>query len=495
MAMIGERTRLAHFVLRDCLSATNTRLSKVFFTDDWDHNGGDHNGGDEQRDRVVPVFSPSYQPPAVSYDLNPPGYVSPDDSASDTEEEGGQEVGARFEWQHMLTNVLEGDVFKSEKTRLSTASLATTTLAKGFEYVGEGKTGKRQRAYAIWLLVRAKVRGTSPEEESRYIVEARAKVDDVLQEVLKFRVAEPVRGPDDLPIDDDARAKNAEDQVAGLLQRVDWCETLYPSTKALALEKERVQDLDLVTRLEALRSWHAITRRLAVTIGILKKWTGEDWETLSSISIDQAAAPVQLAFVAGIVREDTLQVTFQKRLLLDLHSIVNVAKSAMSDLGPEFESMNLPGFSSDLLRLALFPSRLVQEVLRHRLDSVTNIHDPSVVLIDQLTDGLRMSLWTACEIKKQYVDVAEHDPVSGWQLPARVEEYDETLLAALRFFFKLLHWKLKSPSRAIYFKETEIVESEWGFLSGVTEQIDGGDLLVGEHFRRVVISRSFFLGR
>ncbi|KAK4704398.1 mitogen-activated protein kinase kinase kinase, partial [Phenoliferia sp. Uapishka_3] len=475
---------------------------EVFFTDDWDPNA------DEQRDRPAPVLS-SYQPPLVSYNLNPPGYVSPNHSGSDTEEEGSKEVDARFEWQHMLSNVLDGDVLKSEKTRLSTASLSTTTLARGFEYVGEGKTGKRQRAYAIWLLVRAKVRGTSPEEESRYIVEARAKVDDVLQEVLKFRVQDLVRKEGEPPIGADARAKHAEDQVGGLLQRVDWCETLYPSTNALALEKEKMRDLELVTRLEALRSWQAITRRLAVSIGILKKWTGEDWETLSTIHKKEPAsevvvevtkpegeengsgspeikatpkAPETLAFVAGIVREDTLQITFEKRLLSDLYSLVNVAKSAMTDLGPEFESMNLPGFSSDLLRLALFPSRLVQEVLRTRIESLANIHDPSVTLIDQFTDTLRKTLWTACEIKKQYIDIAETDPVAGWQLPARVEEYDETLLAALRYFFKLLHWKLKSPSRAIYFKETEIVENEWGFLSGVTEQIDGGDLLVGEHF-------------
>ena len=187
------------------------------------------------------------------------------------------------------------------------------------------------------------------------------------------------------------------------------------------------------------------------------------------------------------MREDTLQVMFEKRLLSDLYSLVHVAKAAMTDLEPEFKAMNLPGFSSDLLRLALFPSRLVQEVLRGRLDSLASILDPSAALIDQLTDTIRMTLWTACEIKKQHIDMAKTNSVSGWQLPSRVAEYDEMLLAALRYYFKLLHWKLKSPSRAIYVKETKIVENEWGFLRGVTEQIDGGDLLVGEHFRRVLI--------
>lgn len=437
--------------------------------------------------------SSSYQRPAVSYDLTPAlpfDHVEPPESEQGSgDEELEEEEQARFEWQHMLSNVLQGDVLKSEKTRISTASLSTTSLANNFEFATGGNSSKRQRAYAIWLLVRAKVRGRSPEEESRYIEEARVQVDEVLDEVVKFRVVDllPQGG---IAIEDTVRQRNAMDQVAGLLKRVDWCESLYPSTKALALEKERVSETQVVTRLEALRSWQQITRRIEVTIGILKKWTGSDWEALSSQQSKDGIVPgapiPALAFVEVIVREDSLQTTFQKRLLSDLASLVHVAKATMIELSPSFFAMNLPGFTADLLALAVFPSRLAQEALRTRLESVANIHDPSVVLIDQLTGDLRKGLDTACDIKRQYSLIAEPDPVSGWSLPERVEEYEETLLSALRFFFKLLHWKLKSPSKAIYFKETEIVESEWGFLSAVTEQIEGGDLLVGEHFRFVL---------
>lgn len=453
------------------------------FGDEYDQGIND----DAQRDRPAPVASSSYQRPAVFYDLTPANYVEPVDASEGGSEDDGAEVDERFEWQHMLSNVLQGDVLKSEKTRISTAFLSTTSLANNFEFASGGNSSKRQRAYAIWLLVRAKVRGRSADEESRYIEEARAKVDDVLKEVVRFRVVDLKGQPGAPLVDDVVRQRNAADQVAGLLKRVDWCESLYPSTKALALEKERVGQQDVVGRLEALRSWQQITRRLQVTIGILQKWTGSDWEKLSTPQTNEDAAlgatRPALAFVEVIVREDTLQATFQKRLLSDLYSLVHVAKAAMIDLNPDFVALNLPGFTSDLLRLAIFPSRLAQEALRTRLESVANIHDPSVVLIDQLTGDLRKILDTACEIKKQYLEIAEPDPVSGWSLPGRVEDYEETLISGLRFFFKLLHWKLKSPSKAIYFKETEIVESEWGFLSIVTEQIEGGDLLVGEHFR------------
>lgn len=394
----------------------------------------------------------------------------------------------------MLNNVLQGNVLKSEKTRLSTASLSgTKSLKNGFND-GFNST-KRQRAYAIWLLLRAKVRGRTSDEESRFLEEARSKVDDVIDELAKFKVVELVQEPGGIYLDAGVVQRNAADQVSSLLKRIDWCESLYPSRRALALEKDRVVSDEIIRRLDALRTWQQITKRLKVTVGILKKWTGSDWEKLSrpgtfedpekNASNATAGGANDRGFIAVIVREDSLQSTFEKRILTDLYALVDTAKSAILELQPVFSAMNLPGFTEDLFRLAIFPSRLAQEALRTTLESVSNIHDPSVVLIDQLTADLRKGLEVACQIKRQYTELATPDPEAGWSLQDRLDGYEETLLATLRFFFKLLHWKLKSPSKAIYFKETEIVENEWGFLSNVTEEIDSGDLLVGEHFRSV----------
>ncbi|GAA6006096.1 hypothetical protein JCM10207_000521 [Rhodosporidiobolus poonsookiae] len=458
----------------------------------WDADEADLNEDGDPEDEDHPTRS--YRRPSMTYEINPPEFVPADEESASETEDDSPEVKARFEWQHMLNNVLSGNVLKSEKTRLSTASLSgTKSLKNGFT---DGfSSGRRQRAYAIWLLLRAKVRGRTADEESRFLEEARAKVDDVIDEIAKFRVVDLEQQDGGVPIDAAVRQRNAADQVASLLKRVDWCETLYPSRSALSADKERSNEEDIIRRLDALRSWQQITRRLKVTVGILKKWTGSDWEKLSTLlsaEERQAATPVATSganipaadrgFVAVIVREDSLAKTFEKRILTDLDTLVATAKAAAIELQPEFTAMNLPGFTDDLFRLAIFPSRLAQEALRTTLDSVSNIHDPSVVLIDQLTNDLRKGLEVACQIKRQYTDLATPDEDSGWALPERVEGYEETLLATLRFFFKLLHWKLKSPSKAIYFKETEIVENEWGFLSGVTEEIDGGDLLVGEHF-------------
>ncbi|GAA5871857.1 hypothetical protein JCM8547_003289 [Rhodosporidiobolus lusitaniae] len=451
---------------------------------------------EEHYGRTGFAVNANYRRPSTTYEINTGDFAAPDETSDSENEEDSPEIKARFEWQHMLNNVLSGNVLKSEKTRLSTASLSGTKSLKNGFTDGFSSGGRRQRAYAIWLLLRAKVRGRTADEESRFLEEARAQVDTVIDEVAKFRVADLEQQEGGVPIDDAVRQRNAADQVSSLLKRVDWTETLYPSRKALSLEKERVLEEELVRRLDALRSWQQITRRLKVTVGILQKWTGSDWEKLSTLlSAEEMSAlangpgthaeggkAADRGFVASIVREDSLAKTFEKRILTDLFSLVDTAKNAAIELQSYFTAMNLPGFTDDLFRLAIFPSRLAQEALRTTLDSVSNIHDPSVVLIDQLTNDLRKGLEVACQIKRQYTELATPDPEAGWALPERVEGYEETLLATLRFFFKLLHWKLKSPSKAIYFKETEIVENEWGFLSTVTEEIDGGDLLVGEHF-------------
>ncbi|KAK4046507.1 Suppressor of Sensor Kinase (SLN1) [Microbotryomycetes sp. JL201] len=459
----------------------------------WGDEEGNPLDNDEGEDEVVhgrqhTLASSFYQPPAVSYDISNPGAPETDDPES-ASEDGGPEIDERFEWQDMLSNVLQGDVLKSEKTRLSTASLSSTTrFANGFGsgFSAGNMSSRRQRAYAIWLLIRAKIRGRSAEEESRFLEEARAKVDDVMNEVRGFKVVDLEAQPGYPVVSDEIKLRNAEDQVANLLKRIDWCESLYPSRKALMLEKEQVGADDVEARVDALRTWYQLTRRIKIAVSILKVWTGGEWEVLSAPVYQKDAKLNQpgadRGFVANIVREDSLQETFSKRLITDLYNLVLTVKNAWIDMSSDFESMNLPGFASDLNRLAVFPSRIAQEALRNILESVSKVEDPSVVLIDQLTTDLRKGLMTACRIKKQYLDLPAGASTLGWSLPEKIEEYEETLIATLRFFFKLLHWKLKSPSKAIYFKETEIVENEWGFLSEVTEQIEEGDLLVGEHF-------------
>jgi mitogen-activated protein kinase kinase kinase len=394
------------------------------------------------------------------------------------------EAVERLEWQHMLGNVLQGDVFKSEKSRISRSTQLDDTLSK-----------RKYRAYQIWLRVRAYVRGRELEHEQKYVEEARTQIDKVTEEVLNFR------------INDGVTMDEACEQVDSLLERVEWVESLYPSIRAMHAEKSHTADADVSARLGALQSWQTITGRLRMQIGILQRWTGNEalkvtqpgFESLSNGEDADSSNPFSghrqildtSTFVERMLKEDALVGTFAKRTISDIHPLVHAAKYTFIENRYLFAEMNLPSYLDDFLKLANFPTFLMQEALRLRLENVERVHssDPAAVLIDQITDGFRASLDLACRMKKEYLDIVSDSPDVGWELPReliRTTQYDRTLLNALRAFFTLLQWKLKSGSRAIYLKETEILENEWKFLSEAVGQIEGGDLLVCEHFGCVV---------
>ena len=73
------------------------------------------------------------------------------------------------------------------------------------------------------------------------------------------------------------------------------------------------------------------------------------------------------------------------------------------------------------------------------------------------------------------------DPGGNWRLPPCIsEDYDTVILEALTFFFKLIHWKLKSQTKGVYFKETDVIEAQWATFSDVSLSISGGASLVAE---------------
>jgi mitogen-activated protein kinase kinase kinase len=414
----------------------------------------------------------------------------------------------------MLNNVLQGDVLKSEKTRINTSLV----------HQGEDQTSiKKWLHHNIWLRVRSFVRNRDVEQEQRYLEEVRAHIPPILEEVKLFKVKSDVEQRD---ANESRDPLSVEAQVGNLLRKIEWCESLYPSTKALGLDHPLYAEPDVSASLDALRSWQSITKRLEVQIGIIQKWTGStDLEvtqpnegldneesplnTSSSLGSPDEEGNLSLSMVNGlkkvrqlidtssfldrILKEGGLQEVFNKKTLLNLNDLVKSAKETMIANSHYFATMNLPtGFTDNLVALVNFPPTLMQEALRLRLESVKSLKDPPMILIDQLTDDFRTGLILACKTKRQFLEIAQPDPTTGWGLAVQPEaksDFDRVLVDSLRFFFKLLNWKLKNPNKAIAFKETEIVESEWMFLSGVSEEIVNGDLLVGQHFRFVFHSQ------
>jgi mitogen-activated protein kinase kinase kinase len=88
----------------------------------------------------------------------------------------------------------------------------------------------------------------------------------------------------------------------------------------------------------------------------------------------------------------------------------------------------------------------------------------------------------ATQIKQRYLEISRPEP--GWDLPPCVDEnFDSVVLDAMKYYFRILNWKLNANKNT--FKEAEILEQEWEFSYVIGRQIENGDIEVAEQFRYV----------
>ncbi len=143
--------------------------------------------------------------------------------------------------------------------------------------------------------------------------------------------------------------------------------------------------------------------------------------------------------------------------------------------------MHLPSLTDPLQQLASFPISLVQQALVLRLESKERTTEPPKQMVDAMMEDYRTLLSLACRVKLQYQDMMAAAP--GWDLDVSVDRaYDEVLMASVRFYFKLITWKLKLEKENSL-RECEVMEREWAFLKGtVCQAVDKANWECAEHF-------------
>ncbi|KAH8100486.1 kinase [Cristinia sonorae] len=379
----------------------------------------------------------------------------------------------RLEWQTMLASVLAGDVLKAENTRIAVA-LKTSM---------EEENNLRAD---LWLGIQAKVHGTTEADVRKRMDERRLRiVDATIKEVMEFRVS-------DLPPDctGSTAADHALGQVNAILRRVDIVHSLYPSLRCLYLDYPAATSNQFQQRCDALNTWSTVITSLRQNIEVLRKWTGS--ETLDVTQpTSNPSTPFSnnqseginggTAFVERMLKEESIQRQFEKGSMTTIHALVGTTRDAHVNLAPMFRDMNLPSFEQELVPLVSFLTNLAQAVLRVRLDYAQKLKNPDILIIDQITEDLKVKIGFACTLKRQYEAFLLPDPGGNWKLPPCIsDDYDSVILEALTFFFKLIHWKLKSGLRGIYFKETDVIEGQWATFSDVSLSVPGGPSLVAE---------------
>ncbi|KAF9401583.1 Suppressor of Sensor Kinase (SLN1) [Mortierella sp. AD011] len=346
----------------------------------------------------------------------------------------------RIDWQSMLQSVLTGEVFSIENKRLEDPSF-------------ELKPAIKQQ---IWQGLRATLHSRPVGDEKRFVETARTQVDGYLDEVMNFKV-------------DPNNTLSPLDQVLDVLHKVDIVESLYPKLSAVGDDKPLYKTAQFQDRLNALNAYASVMKKMKIQTKILRNWTGS--ETLE-VSRSKDASQDEVSFVDKLLKENGLERTFEKSTLSSLHQAMKQIKETMIENSMAFASMGLVPTMSELQQLIRFPTTLMQECLRLRLEYADRVTVPTLLNVDQMLDDFKTSLFLACRIKYEYEELERSDRV-GWYLePCIDSEYEKVLKSSLQFYFKLLSWKVEYWGQ--FQKSADsVLDLEWENLSELGQSIDG----------------------
>ena len=299
----------------------------------------------------------------------------------------------RAEWQTMLASVLTGDVIRSEKRRIS------------------GSVNQKQQLdgmYQLWVGLRAYLRGRSNPEERQRVEERRVDAENILEEVLKFTIVNHPEG----------KGKTAYDQVVEILTKIDRVEALYPTRKALMMDKPLYAGLAFQHKLEALNAWMAITNSLRLQLQVLKNWTGSE-DLLISRSHHPLSPETRIdtSFIDRILKESGVKRTFEIRIMTVLSGLLAKTKKSMIHHALVFKKMGLPTYINELQQLASFPSNLMEEILKVRLEYTEKLTKHTGVMLDQIIEDFGVSLSLAIRIKSECQELDTQ--ADGWTITNR----------------------------------------------------------------------------
>ncbi len=395
-----------------------------------------------------------------NYDQDTQLFYNTDDVQPSSEELQVPQNRERLEWHSMLASVLKGDVVKQEKQRL----IGTTE-----------QKGEKALNNEIWIGVRARVCGRSIAAQKRMVEECRAAISLEIEAIIAFQI----KGASEA-------GKPATKQVQDIVQKIERCESLYPTRLALEEANARAASSAFKSSCDAVIAWHNTTELINTELAILQGWVGNqelDFAKPRVRSPGEAGLTDDSSFLDRIHKDDGLKSLHgDHSMLLGVAEVIRKAKFSLIENAQAFAQRHLPPYIEELLTLINFPSRLIQEIIRMRLTYAKKMKDPSqqsAMMSAQMISQFQILLKLAVRIKQEYTLVSQPEP--GWELPSCIDDnFDFVVLDALKFYFKMLNSKLVGNKNT--FKEAEILEQEWEFSNQIGRYLDGGDVEVAEQF-------------
>lgn len=439
-----------------------------------DYNNSDYfdtYGTGEQYDSDSEGETPSSEGPFDSYEDAHIMFVNNEESQITEEELKDPDNRERLEWHGMLEAVLTGDVVRQEKKRLIGS--------------GDEDLGKSAHKAELWMGIRSKVCGRHLPVQKRMVEDARANIERSVNDVINFSIAGQSEA-----------GKPPIDQVRDAMSKIEKIESLYPSINALVLALKPATYAAYNETCDAVISWYNVNEMINTELNILKKWVGNealDFQRSKEKSPNGNGLSDETSFLDRLMKEEGLKSlhedngsdgkNLRRRSMLDgISMVITKAKDTLIENAEGFQKRHLPPYIEELLTLISFPSRLIEEIIKVRLAYAKKMKDSAQqnpLMQDQMISQFQVLLKLAIKIKAEYMAIATPEP--GWDLPPCIDEdFDRVILDALKYYFKMLNWKLSGNKNT--FKEAELLFQEWGFGNEVGSHLTHGDIEVAEQF-------------
>lgn len=377
----------------------------------------------------------------------------------------------RLEWHGMLEAVLTGDVVRQEKKRLIGSS--------------EEQLGKNAQKAEIWIGLRSKTCGRHLPVQRRMIEDARGNLDRLISEIIHFSIA-----------GESEAGKPPVEQVRDVVAKIEKVEGLYPSRTTLIAHHKLADSEGFRETCDAVISWYNINEMITTELSILKKWVGNDdldFRRSKGQSPNANGLSDESSFLDRLMKEEGLkslhddpeedrQNLRKRSMLYGISRVIMKAKESLILNAHAFAVRHLPPYIEELLTLISFPSRLIEEVVKVRLAYAKKMKDSAqqnLMMQDQMITQFQVLLNLAIKIKQEYLMISQPEP--GWDLPPCIDEsFDQVILDALKYYFKMLNWKLSGNKNT--FKEAELLFQEWDFANEIGRYLRRGDIEVAEQF-------------
>ncbi|AEO54135.1 hypothetical protein MYCTH_2296333 [Thermothelomyces thermophilus ATCC 42464] len=435
---------------------------------DYNNDYFDTYGSGEVYDSDSEGETPSSEGPFDSYDDAHIMFVNNEGSQITEEDLKDPHNRERLEWHGMLESVLTGDVVRQEKKRLIGSA--------------DEDLGKSAHKAELWLGIRARVCGRHLPVQRRMVEEARASLDRAIDEVVNFSIA-----------GESEAGKPPIEQVRDTIAKIERIESLFPSSAALIAAVKPATYQAYQETCDAVISWYNVNEMINTELSILKKWVGNDDLDFQRSQENSGRLNDETSFLDRLMKEEGLKSLHddkasdgknlgKKSMLDSISMVITKAKDTLVVNAEAFQKRHLPPYIEELLTLISFPSRLIEEIIKVRLAYAKKMKDSaqqSPMMQDQMISQFQILLKLAIKIKSEYMAISQPEP--GWDLPPCIDEdFDRVILDALKYYFKMLNWKLSGNKNT--FKEAELLFQEWGFGNEIGSHLTHGDVEVAEQF-------------